>query len=289
MGRTFTLYPAGGRAPRVLNDRSQGFRVLKGATGLNAPSFDLLTSNTPLLDGEQLDDVYADTREIYLPMLVTGRTESEFRSRTNELVADIFPFRGEGRLEVAQADGKRRSIPVIYQEGMEGSDAITDGGERWWKFGLKLRALSPWWEGVPVTQSWSYSDPVTFLPITPRKVASSQVLGDATLFNDGDVETYPSWAITSPADTVVAQRVDTGEQFAVDRPIPTGRKLSVVTAPRLTDVRLDDGTAYARYLRNGSALWRLPAGTSKLSLQVTGAAAGTVVTVAYTPRYATCL
>ena len=295
MARLFTLYPAKGGAPRVLNDRDNGFRVLKGITGLNAPPYVLLTSDTPLLDGQQLDDVYAAERTIVLPMLISGRTEAEFRERAKGLIADLFPFNGEATLEVAQPDGQRRRVPVMYVDGLEGSEAVDDGGIRWWRTGIRLTALSPWWLGDPITQRWEYAQPVNFLPITPRRVSSSQVLGAATLSNPGDVQVYPTWTLTAPADSVTLTRPDTGEFFGVSHTIPAGRTLTVVTKPRETAVELDDGTSWWRYLTNGSSLWRLPAPDPAhpdgvpLSLMVGGAGVGTVLTVSYTPRYATAL
>jgi hypothetical protein len=299
MGRTFTLYPAGGRAPRLLNDRANGLRVLKGIEGLNAPDFQLVTSTTPLLDGEQLDDVYALSRDIFLPMMISGRTEGEFRERAAALISDLFPLRGQGMFEVAQPDGKRRRVPVIYVDGMRGTEGITDGGQTWWKFGLKLRALNPWWLGDTITQRWAQeAEPVTFLPITPRRVNPSAVLGQATINNPGDVETYPIWRLTAPATGVTLTRPDTGEYLGIAASMPAGSTLTINTNPRAVDLRLSSGVAWWRYLTNGSSLWQIPADTvdedgrrrgSPLSLEVTGGGPGTVLELEYTPRYATCL
>lgn len=289
MGRTFTLYPAGGRAPRLLNDRTNGLRVLKGIEGLNAPDFQLVTSTTPLLDGEQLDDVYALARDIFLPMMITGRTEGEFRERAAGLISDLFPLRGQGMFEVAQADGQRRRVPVIYTDGLRGSEGITDGGQTWWKFGLKLRALNPWWMGDPITQEWKNTPPVNFLPITPRRVSLSSVLGSTTLNNPGDVETYPVWRLTAPADSVTLTRTDTGEYLGVSHTLPADTTLTIVTSPRAVDLSLSTGETYWKYLTNGSSLWQLPAGDAPLELNVTGGGPDTVLSLEYTPRYATCL
>lgn len=289
MARLFTLHPAGGGTPRILNDRESGFRVLKGITGLNAPPFVLLTSDTPLLDGEQLNDVYAAPRTIVLPMLIAGRTEAEFRERARGLIRDVFPLRGEATLEVAQPDGQRRRVPVMYVDGLEGSEAIDDGGFRWWRTGIRLTALSPWWLGDPYEQQWAYAEPVNFLPITPRRVSSSSILGDVTLTNPGDVETYPEWSLTAPATGVTLTRLDTGESLHVDAPVPAGRTLRIVTAPRETQLALDDGTPMWSALGNGSSFWPLPVGEAPLSLQVAGAGVGTELVLSYTPRYATVL
>jgi hypothetical protein len=180
----------------------------------------------------------------------------------------------------------------MYVDGLEGSETVADGGIRWWRTGIRLLALSPWWLGEPVTQRWTYAEPVAFLPITPRRVSSSQVLGAATLSNPGDVDTYPVWTLTAPATSVTLTRPDTGEYLGITQALPAGRTLTIQTRPRETLIALDDGTPFA-HLANGSSLWRLPADRngkgSPLTLTVGGAGAGTVLTVSYTPRYATVL
>ena len=289
MARTFTLYAAKTGQARLLTDPGNGIRVLKGITGLNAPPFVLLTSDTPLLDGEQLDDVYAATRDIVMPLLITGRTEAEFRERARTLIADVFPLHGECTLEVAQPDGQRRRVRVIYTGGLEGAEAINDAGVRWWKTGIRLTALNPWWMGDPITREWKNTPPVNFLPITPRRVSLSSVIGDTVLNNPGDVETYPVWTLTAPADGVTLTRPDTGEFLGISHTLPANTTLTIVTNPRQVDLRLSTDETYWKYLTNGSSLFQLPAGNAPLSLQVIGGGAGTVLGLSYTPRYATCL
>ena len=288
MSRVFTLTAADGSV-RVLNDRTEGRRVLKGIYGLNMPPFVLHTSDMPGVDGEGLEDVYAPPRPIHLPMLLTGRTEDEFRERARDL-CDIFdPRHGEASLEIAYEDGMRRSVTVIKEMGLEGSEKVEEAGVRWWKFNLDLLAHDPWWNGSPLTQTWEHSPPVPALPITPRRVSSSTTFEMATLHNPGEVETYPVWTITGPNTGVLLRRRDTGEQFELTGSLLARKQITVNTRPRYTDVRHSDGASWWPHLAPEASFWRLPQGETAIDISVFGAEDGSAVRVDYTPRYATCL
>lgn len=288
MSRVFTLTAADGSV-RVLNDRTQGRRVLKGIFGLNMPPFALHTSESPELDGEQLDDVATLARPIHLPMLLTGRTEEEFRERARDL-CDIFdPRHGEASLEIAYADGTRKSVTVIKEMGLEGSEKVEEAGVRWWKYNLDLLANDPWWNGPPLSQTWTHSPPVPALPITPRRVSSSTTFELATLHNPGQVESYPLWTITGPNTGILARRRDTGEQFELTGALLAKKTVTVNTRPRFTDVRHSDGADWWEHLAAGSSFWRLPQGETPVDISVFGAEVGSSVRVDYIPRYITCL
>jgi hypothetical protein len=125
-------------------------------------------------------------------------------------------------------------------------------------------------------------------------VSSSQVLGDTTLVNPGDVDAWPHWRMTGPASVLTATRLDTGEAFSLDPAADTvghgdladGEYVTVDTDP--PRVRFMDGSNWVAALDwPGAVLWSLPPGETAVTFELGGADAGSAVDLTFYPRYET--
>lgn len=295
MGRSVAWIPADGRPAITLSDRPAGYRMLAGATGLDAPEYDVTVGAVPGLDGAQLRSVRPAPRLIRWPMLISGRTRDEYRARARRLLNAFDPAKGPGTLQVQEADGTTRLLRCIYTGGLEGDGALTASGDgRWLRAVVQFLAPNPWWAAAtPITRSFPYSGgpAALFFPILPLELSVAAVLGDTTVDNPGDVDAWPIWQITPPALGVTLRRTDTDETIDLAGAIPAGDALLIVTEPGQQSIRLLSGENRWPNLLEGSTLWKIPGEATgvPVELLVDGAAAGTLITLTYYPQYRSAL
>lgn len=287
MARELTWYPDDGD-PIVLNDRSAGYRVHKGVKGLGVPDVEFVTSDPPLIDGDQIDDVYESGRRIILPMSAYGPDDATFRARLRALLSAMDP-RQPGYFEVAQADGQRRRIAARYAAGLNGDEAKDLGGDNgWYRFNLDLYAPDPlFFDPTPVTLLRTFGAGTAFFPIgptnaTPLKLSPSEVLGSATLTNPGDVSAWPTWTVTAPGTAVELDNTDTGEELHLSGTL--SGDLVIVTQPPQQSITMG-GVDWWDKLVDTPVLWQLPKGDTHVSLVLTGASTGSSVSCSFFPRY----
>lgn len=276
-----------------LTDAPAGFRVTKGASGLWVPPIQLSTDDTPLVDGVFVTDVYAPPRTIVLPVLILATDRTIFRARARALV-DAMSFGRECALELRQPDGQRRRITAWYNGGLEGLEDRDTGGETWYRCAVRILCPDPYWfDPEPVVLSWEFAGaPVPFLgdPFLPIELTPGEILGATTVTNPGDVDAYPEWTVTPPADEVTLTDDDNDRSLTISATVPPGETLHIVTRTRFTDVRLSDGTDYwGEITGSNPSFWPLEPGTTNITLSLTGAAAGSKVEAMFHPRYETPL
>lgn len=276
----------GGSTSTVLTNGAGGFRTLKGAKGLEVPPAEFLVDELPGIDGSIVTDVYAAPRTVLLPMMLWGATRAEFlnRRRAFELALDPAVI---GQLELQQADGRRFRLNSRYAGGLEGSEEKSEGGDTTWcQFVLRLYVEDPWWYAVDrITVPFNYTAPTLFFPIFPLTLDSNQVLGSTTVSNPGTVPSWPTWTATAPGSGLTLTNVTTGEEIEFSGSIPSGRTLTIVTEPGKQSVKLDDGTDWWPNLVGNPVFWKIPPGSTPISLVLAGAGAGSSVGLSWLPRF----
>lgn len=286
MARQLTWFPAGGGAGLVLTDRGQGRRVLDGVRGLGVPPVELVTEDSPLLDGTTVHAVHAPPRTLFLPMLLFGADRAAYRARVAALEAAMDPAAGDGQLELMEHDGSRRRIRCRYTGGMEGEETKDARGNSWWRFGVNLFAADPFWFAPDLlTLTWSYGTPTNFFPFFPLVLTPSALLGSATVSYPGTAPGWPTWRITAPGSSVTITNSDTGEAITLTGSIPAGQTLTIVTKPGQQSIRLANGTDWWPNLVDGSVLWQVKPGTTNINLSLTGASTGSSVVMETEIRY----
>jgi hypothetical protein len=305
--------PPGGQTPQVLPD--VGFAVAtwyapdgsvwplmapdagwftqsEGISGLGSAAI-TITSDSRARGGARVRHIQPETRSITWPLYVYGETHMEFIERWHAL-EDAFTStseQGPGQLEIARPDGSARVVDAYYEAGFDPS--VKQGYYITSDYCvLSLFCEDPYWRGrQPQTVHREFATGVDFLSPYPS-VSSSQVLGDTTLFNPGQVEAWPSWVMTGPSSLLTATLVDTGESFSLDPNatdiahgnLAAGEQVTVETDP--PRVRFQDGSNWVAALNwPGAVLWSLPRGVSQVTFDLEGAAAGSAVDLSFYPRY----
>ncbi|MFG3710880.1 phage distal tail protein [Micromonospora sp. NPDC047730] len=230
----------------------------------------------------------AEPRRLTWPLHIYGDTHLQFLDRYRRLMRafTLTKYKGPGLLTVARPDGKARSIRCLLEDGWGG-----EPGEnlRFANPVLTLFAPDGFWQDVePQFVRRSYVG-ATVPYLSPYlTVSSSQILGESTINNPGDVEAWPSWKITGPATELVATNGTTGESFTLTHTLAAGQTATITIAPERTLVRGPAGENLIGSLNwPGAILWGLVPGVNDVNFEVNGSGAGTQVELSYFPRYET--
>jgi phage-related protein len=111
-------------------------------------------------------------------------------------------------------------------------------------------------------------------------VSSSQALGTLTIENDGDVDAYPVWVINGPA-TNVSITVN-GIGFEYTESLSSGETITIDA--RTATVTDDAGTNKYAFLGTAPKLFRIPPGSTNVSIVATGADSNTRINGNFNPR-----
>jgi len=295
IGRAVATYidPTGGQWP--LSNRALGWYTLAGGvSGLGAAPIDITADPYPR-GGSRVRHIQPAARTITWSIRVEGDTHLEFVERWRALARAITCTTrlGPGVLEIARPDGSVRRIAVYYAAGFDGISQGTSS--LFWDVAVvQWLCQDPYWyDAVPHIVHRQSDAAANYLNPYPS-VSSSQVLGDTTVTNPGDVTAWPTWTITGPASLITMTRGDTGESFVLDPhaaaighgDLLAGQHVTVTTEP--PTVRYQDGNNWIGALNwPGAVLWNLPPGDTPLTFELDGAAAGSAVDLSFNPRYET--
>jgi len=235
--------------------------------------------------GTRVRHVQPQPRIMVWPLRVAGRTHTQFVAAVRQLARAFTQTRrlGPGRIVIRRPDGTAREIEAWYDGGIDGAPDQTLLRDH---FVLNLYCPDPYWrDEQPTVLAYAHSDPVDFYdPFA--SISSGQVLGQATVDNNGDVEAWPELTLTGPAEEFRATNTTTGESFTLTVSLSQGESVTVTTEP--PRVRKDDGSNLVGALNwPDASLWALQPGRNDIELAVDGADEGTTVTLAYRRRWET--
>ncbi|MFD5041956.1 phage tail protein [Streptomyces sp. NPDC058377] len=283
--------PTGTRWP-MTDTSANWYALADGVSGLGAAPY-TLTSDPHPRGGARLRHAQAQPRTIVWPVLVKGRDHTEFQEWWRALARAFTRTlrEGPGLLEVALPDGRIRQIEVHYSEGWDGRGQAATG-ITWDSAVVTLWCEDPYWVSTtPVAVHRETGAQVDYLVPYPS-VSSSQVLGETTVMNPGDVDVWPVWTVTGPASAITFTREDTGDAFTltmadtVHGDLLAGETVTISTDP--PRVRSDSGENLIGGLDwPGAVLWSLPPGDTLVTFQLDGAEAGSAVDLTFYPRYET--
>jgi hypothetical protein len=273
-----------------------GIVLMPGATGLDAPPFELHADDSPNLDGGIFRDARAVAREIMIPVFLYGIDRQTIKQMKSKLRSHLNPKKGYCVLKFLEGDGIPRYLRCYYKGGMEGSESEDQAGFTWTKYGLQFTAYEPYFysNDVQVAQ-WEFGDTQAFLDVSkalfPLRLNAGRLADDkVTVFNPGDVEAWPRWELSGPIKAfnfVGPQGSSFGVDPAVDGSdvVPSGRTLTVDSRPGFKTVRDDLGTSYWPRLKSQPELWSLPDGKSECTVSITPGAPSARVRLTFQPRY----
>lgn len=273
-----------------LSDRDGGV-VATACAGIAGPQPSLTSTGLP--SGGSVAQFYrATSRPIVIGVFVEAATQNDFlalmdrwsRALWNERLGEPAP----GTLVVARPDGTSRQIPVICTDGADQSDDDrSKSGLTWSTFALTFQALDPLWSDAdPTDLLFAVYSAAGVPPMPPIELAPPTLLGQTTVYNTGDADSYPVWTITGPGQPTLANET-TGRSFGLDVSLGSGEVVTVDTRPTMQSAV--DGTSADRWsdLVKSSPrdLWPLVPGRNDLNLDLTGSGVGSKVVLSFTRRW----
>jgi len=273
-----------------------GIFMMPGATGLDAPPFELHADDSPNLDGGIFRDARAVAREIMIPIFLHGVDRKTVRELKSRLVSALNPKKGYCVLKFIEGDATPRYLKCYYKGGMEGSETEDQSGFTWKKYGLQFTAYDPWFysDDIQVAQ-WEFGSQEPFLsdtePFYPFRINTGTLSGDeVNIHNPGDVEAWPRWELSGPIKAFEFTGPD-GKSFGIAPDgngadvIASGRTLIVDTRPGFKTLRDDQGANYWPLLMENPELWPIPEGDSTCTVSVTPGSPSALVRLSFQPRY----
>jgi hypothetical protein len=260
-----------------------GWFTTFGIAGWGARPYEFTLDPLPR-GGDSVRFIRAEPARLIWPVHIYGDTHLEWLARYRDIKRAFMKTvhqTASGVLTCARPDGSAREIDVFYEAGFEG-----EPGENWVFANPTLTLLAPdgyWRDTEPTLVEREFSVGTPYL--NPyRTVSSSQVLGDTTINNPGEVTAWPEWTITGPASAVSATNLTTGQQFEVTYTLLAGETITITTL-RPT-IRGPLGENIASALNWPSAyLWPLKAGNNQIQFNVDGAGVGTSIVLSFHARY----
>lgn len=277
----------------VLNGES-GWTHLPGATGLEMPPFDIVTSQVPGVYGSVLEDVLVEERPIFIPM---DAASPDYRRVTHQAMLSeiqelVDPLRGEFRVVCGE-----RHLKVIYTDGLEGAFGVNEFGLYWRKFGLKALACQPFAESRE-PRSVEFQIDVTGKAFLGAPWGTQQLTSSAVISNDmkvqvgSEVPVHPTVELVGPMDSFTGTVNGPGGRLwkvSVPEGVPTGSTLRLVTDPRARSIRMGPGDPSkdpswtgelaAGLVQRGSSLSPFYPGQNLMSVAAPGGTADTRIRI----------
>ncbi len=260
-----------------------GHFTTNGPGGWGAAPIELV-SDPIARGGEQMRYIRVQPRTITWPLHIWGETHQEFVDRYRRLLRAFTSTthrQNAGILTIARPNGQKRMIYAYYKEGFEG-----EPGENWLSANPVLNLWCPdgYWTDTEDT-TISRSEAVASNFFSPFiTVGSSQVLGDTTITNPGEIEAWPRWVVTGPMTKLTATNITLGQRFAVTYPLGAGQQINITTQrPTVRgpgDINLTGALDWP-----AAVLWPLATGANQVNFQVDGAESSTRIDMGFRARY----
>lgn len=259
---------------------------MPGARGFGVPP-ETLALLEGAGEGGTPRNVHVGPRDIDLPITIIGENRGDVLEKQRRLRKALRWRPGTSqpmpKLRFALYAGEIFEIGVTYAGGAEtqigpmGSDTHTT-----WL--LTLRAPKPYWVSVDQLVAFDLSSSGAGRGLLPQlsrlQLSSSQVLGDVTVNNPGDVEAPLDWIITGPGGPLTATYGD--DSFIIEAELEAGES-------RIIDGTLGtivDEFGDNRYTDLGTApkFFKLRDGISSINVTFTSATSESRVVGLYRPR-----
>lgn len=227
-----------------LTEPDSGLFLMPGIRGLGAARSERHATTSPGAPGSRHEGVSFLDREVFWPICIFNDSASiGWMERDRAFWSTMDPL-VPGRWVVTLPDGSERSLQIRFQDDGDHVSEYDPMRRGWEKYGIKLLAEQPFWEGLPMVRSWKN---LTYEPFFDEdgpelvNIASGADASTATIDNLGDVESYPRWYIDGEA-TTAAVGVD-GVVVEVPFAVPAGHCLIVESDPDMIGATLYDVTA----------------------------------------------
>lgn len=264
--------------------------ICAGITGIEGLSVSMQT--VPLLDGTAVPNIYIpQPGTITIAILVerpVGGTENDYYTLLDRIVRAFINRRNEipvpSSLIVQRPNGNSRQIQVYQTSGLNTPEVGIHNS----LYTFTLQTPDPFWSDLtPQSLTFSVSSVSGILPLLPVQLASSAVIGNATIPNNGTAIAYPTWTITGPG-TPTMQNLTTGRKWSLNTSIPGGQVVQVTTKPgSQAVVNVTTGVSIWDQLVLSSLrdLWGFVGGNNNINIAMPGSTIATSVSLSWTSRW----
>lgn len=255
----------------LTDPRGGVFLLADGLEGIDDPVLEHHTHDSAVVHGFSYEGFNIPERKIFWPVYIYHDGSSvSWIHRHRAFMRSLRPGT-VGTWTVELPTGERRSLKVRLKERLRSSS--NDPAFRGWAtYGIEMMAEQPLWEGVTVIRQWDNGAQVPFLGASglgpPFHVSPYQTIGNATVNNDGDLETFVKWTALGPTTSV---QVGVGDGVAIANfSVPDGQKLVINTDPRNFEATLDGVDVMPMIERFDTDMTLPPGENIQLSLAMTG-------------------
>jgi hypothetical protein len=278
---------------------TEGAFLTDGLEGVDLPVFKFIERKTARAPGRRVLGINWDTGRCSLKITVgdtwANRPTGNFRAGRDWLQLDrtfrgAFTPLGITVVEVTTPDGVRRFRGRLEPDGFEadtGKAATLADINGLASYSIELGADWPFWQGIPVDYDFPYASVQGDNYYGPANAAPDFIiskgnsLARAVVLNPGQVEAWPEWIITGPAQATVG----VSDHLTRVNGLSSGQQIRITTNPSSMDVRDESGTrawgAIAEYDFAGIA----PGESSNISAQIVGGGDGANIHLTLTPNY----
>lgn len=225
----------------TLTDPDTGLFLMPGIRGLGSARSERHATTSPGAPGSRHEGVSFLDREVFWPVCIWNDDGSiEWMLRDRAFWSTMDPLT-TGKWVVTLPDGSERSLWLRFQDDGDHVSEYDPLRRGWEKYGIKLLAEQPFWEGQPMVRSWKNRVYEPFFdPNGPElvNIASGSDASTARIDNPGDVESYPRWFVDGEATTATVG-VD-GVVVNIPFAVPAGKCLIVESDPDLIGATLYD-------------------------------------------------
>jgi Phage tail protein len=269
----------------ALNGDAYLFLDNPGRTGFKSlPPMMTTVLNVPLTDGDVPRFTLASPRPLSVHTLIKGSNPTDFEQVRTVLQNGMNPKLGSGFFRCTRQDGTRRDINCKYVDGFIGDESWGVSSSVHQELLLGFVAHDPYfYDTLATVLTFTATAATNFFPITPLRLSSTSIGSGFSIFNSGDVESFPVFTIQGPGTNPLLTNTTTGKALLATITLGAGQVLTIDTGAKT--VTRDDGSNQFGTLGLSSVLWSLAVGQNALTLAMGGAGVGSQITVAYKQRW----
>jgi len=204
------------------------YTIRQGVDGRYMPPFEYISDAIYTYPGEVLRTIKTKPREVTLPLLVMGTSETVLRDNLRTLTDAFNPALGEGKLKVVTSDGLTFILNCHFASGMSLEESYDTGSCTFRIFVATFIAHSPYWWG-PTEEEWTWTHD------------DADLANPQTVINTGDLEAWPVWTIIGPASSVTITHIGTGKYMTMTptTALTAADSITIDTRPGKKDILLN--------------------------------------------------
>ncbi|WP_336715327.1 hypothetical protein [Arthrobacter sp. USHLN218] len=256
------------------------FLMAEGLEGIDMPDMVQHTHESAVVHGSSWEGYQVTGRKVFWPIYLYHDESSEaWINRDRAFWRTLRP--GTVGTWTVELPGSReqRTLRLRFV-GVTPGNSNDPAFRGWQTYGIEFMVEQPFWEGPPIIRSWNNGEQIPLDVWPPITVSPYQTIGNATVANPGDVESFVKWTVTGPTTSV---QVGVGDGIAIANfQVPDGSKLVINTDPRNFEATLDGVDVFPQIQRFDTNMALPPGDPIRLSLAMGGTGS---VQAEFTPLY----